>query len=37
MVMEKTRRAVPNWQRPGLRVAGGGLHAVTGAMHLDLY
>jgi len=37
MVMEKTRRAGPNWQRPGLRVAGGGLLAVTGAMHLDLY
>jgi hypothetical protein len=29
--MEKTRRAEPNWQRPGLRVAGGSLLAVTGA------
>jgi predicted lipoprotein with Yx(FWY)xxD motif len=37
MVMEKTRRPGPDWPRPGLRVAGGGLLAVTGAMHLDLY
>jgi hypothetical protein len=26
-----------NWQRLGLRVAGGGLLAVTGAIRLDLY
>ena len=37
MVMEKTRRAGLNWQRLGLRVAGAGLLAVTGATHLDLY
>jgi hypothetical protein len=37
MAMEKTRRAGLNWQRLGLRVAGGGLLAVTGAIHLDLY
>jgi hypothetical protein len=37
MVMEKTRRAGLNWQRLGLRVAGAGLLAVAGAMHLDLY
>src|SRR5579862_2565774 len=37
MVMEKTRRAGLNWQRLGLRVAGTGLLAVTGATHLDLY
>src|SRR3984893_14343809 len=37
MVMEKTRRAGLNWQRLGLRVAGAGLLAVTGAIHLDLY
>ena len=37
MVMEKTRRPGLNWQRLGLRVAGGGLLAVTGAIHLDLY
>ena len=30
MVMEKTRRPGLNWQRLGLRVAGGGLLAVTG-------
>jgi len=35
--MKKTRRAGLNWQRLGLRVAGGGLLAVTGAIHLDLY
>jgi predicted lipoprotein with Yx(FWY)xxD motif len=34
---EKTRRAGLNWQRLGLRVAGAGLLAVTGAIHLDLY
>jgi hypothetical protein len=37
MVMEKTRRPGLNWQRLGLRVAGAGLLAVTGATHLDLY
>ena len=37
MVIEKTRRAGLNWQRLGLRVAGAGLLAVTGAIHLDLY
>ena len=37
MVMEKTRRPGLNWQRLGLRVAGAGLLAVTGAIHLDLY
>jgi hypothetical protein len=37
MVMGKTRRAGLNWQRLGLRVAGAGLLAVTGAIHLDLY
>jgi Secreted repeat of unknown function len=37
IVMEKTRRAGLNWQRLGLRVAGAGLLAVTGAIHLDLY
>src|ERR1700740_3242583 len=35
--MEKTRRAGLNWQRLGLRAAGAGLLAVTGAIHLDLY
>jgi hypothetical protein len=35
--MEKTGRAGLNWQRLGLRVAGAGLLAVTGAIHLDLY
>jgi hypothetical protein len=35
MVVEKTRRAGLNWQRLGLRVAGAGLLAVTGAIHLD--
>jgi predicted lipoprotein with Yx(FWY)xxD motif len=37
MVMEKTRRTGLNWQRLGLRVAGAGLLAATGAIHLDLY
>ena len=37
MIMEKTRRPGLNWQRLGLRVAGAGLLAVTGAIHLDLY
>jgi predicted lipoprotein with Yx(FWY)xxD motif len=37
MVMEKTQRAGLNWQRLGLRVAGAGLLAATGAIHLDLY
>ena len=37
MVMEKTRRPGLSWQRLGLRVAGAGLLAVTGAIHLDLY
>jgi predicted lipoprotein with Yx(FWY)xxD motif len=37
MVMEKTRRPGLNWPRLGLRVAGAGLLAVTGAIHLDLY
>jgi hypothetical protein len=37
MVMEKTRRPGLNWQRLGLRVAGGGLLALTGAIYLDLY
>ena len=36
-MVEKTRWAGLNWQRLGLRVAGAGLLAVTGAMHLDLY
>jgi hypothetical protein len=31
------QRAGLNWQRLGLRVAGAGLLAVTGATHLDLY
>ena len=31
------RQAGLNWQRLGLRVAGAGLLAVTGATHLDLY
>jgi hypothetical protein len=34
---EKTRRAALNWQRLGLRLAGAGLLAATGAIHLDLY
>jgi predicted lipoprotein with Yx(FWY)xxD motif len=37
MVMEKMWRPGLNWQQLGLRVAGGGLLAVTGAIHLDLY
>jgi hypothetical protein len=37
MIMEKTRRPGLNWQRLGLRVAGAGLLAATGAIHLDLY
>jgi hypothetical protein len=37
MIMEKTRRPGLNWQRLGLRVAGAGLLAMTGAIHLDLY
>jgi predicted lipoprotein with Yx(FWY)xxD motif len=37
MGMENTRRAGLNWPRLGLRVAGAGLLAVTGAIHLDLY
>ena len=37
MVMEETRRAGLNWPQLGLRVAGAGLLAVTGAIHLDLY
>jgi predicted lipoprotein with Yx(FWY)xxD motif len=36
MVMRKTWRRGPNWQL-GLRVAGAGLLAATGAIHLDLY
>ena len=32
MVMEKTRRAGLSWLRLGLRVAGAGLLAVTGAI-----
>jgi hypothetical protein len=36
-MVEKTRRAVLNWQQLGLRLAGAGLLAVTGAIHLDLY
>jgi hypothetical protein len=31
------QRAGLNWQQLGLRVAGAGLLAVTGATHLDLY
>ena len=34
---EKTRRAGLNWLRLGLRLAGAGLLAVTGTIHLDLY
>ena len=37
MVMEETRRAGLNWPQLGLRAAGAGLLAVTGAIHLDLY
>ena len=36
-MVEKTRRAGLNWQQLGLRLAGAGLLAVTGAIHLDLY
>jgi len=36
-MVEKTRRAGLNWQRLGLWLAGAGLLAVTGAIHLDLY
>jgi predicted lipoprotein with Yx(FWY)xxD motif len=36
MVMEKTRAGL-DWQRLGPRVAGAGLLAATGAIHLDLY
>jgi predicted lipoprotein with Yx(FWY)xxD motif len=36
-MVEKTRRAGLNWPRLGLRLAGAGLLAVTGAIHLDLY
>jgi predicted lipoprotein with Yx(FWY)xxD motif len=35
--METARRAGLNWPRLGLRVAGAGLLAATGAIHLDLY
>src|SRR6266705_6140819 len=37
MVMAKTRWAGLNWPQLGPRVAGAGLLAVTGAIHLDLY
>ena len=38
MVMERSRRPGLGWsRRPGLRVAGAGLLAVTGGVHLDLY
>ena len=37
MVMEITPRPRLNWQRLGFRIAGAGLLAVTGAIHLDLY
>jgi predicted lipoprotein with Yx(FWY)xxD motif len=37
MVMEKTRWAGLNWRQGGPRVAGAGLLAATGAIHLDLY
>jgi predicted lipoprotein with Yx(FWY)xxD motif len=36
-MVEKTRGAGLNWLRLGLRLAGAGLLAVTGAIHLDLY
>jgi hypothetical protein len=36
-MVEKTRRAGLNWHQLGLRLAGAGLLAVTGAIHLDLY
>ena len=35
--METTRRAGLDWQHLGPRVAGAGLLAATGAIHLDLY
>jgi predicted lipoprotein with Yx(FWY)xxD motif len=35
--MEEARRPGPNWPQLGLRVAGAGLLAATGAIHLDLY
>ena len=37
MVMRKTWRSGLNWQQLGPRVAGAGLLAATGAIHLDLY
>ena len=37
MVMGKMRRPGLNWHQAGLRVAGAGLLAATGAIHLDLY
>ena len=37
MFMKKTRRAGVDWQQVGPRVAGAGLLAATGAIHLDLY
>jgi predicted lipoprotein with Yx(FWY)xxD motif len=36
-MVEKTQRAGLNWPWLGLRLAGAGLLAVTGAIHLDLY
>ena len=36
-MVEKTQRAGLNWPRLGLRLAGAGLLAATGAIHLDLY
>jgi predicted lipoprotein with Yx(FWY)xxD motif len=36
-MVEKTQRAGLNWLRLGFRLAGAGLLAVTGAIHLDLY
>jgi predicted lipoprotein with Yx(FWY)xxD motif len=36
-MVEKTQRAGLNWPRLGLRLAGAGLLAATGATHLDLY
>jgi predicted lipoprotein with Yx(FWY)xxD motif len=36
-MVEKTRGAGLNWLRLGLRLAGAGLLAATGAIHLDLY
>src|SRR6266571_3661896 len=35
--MKDARRRKLSWQQLGLRVAGAGLLAVTGAIHLDLY